>query len=50
VGEPDATCSQFCEVKGDCPASLPFCVASEIGRPSGDGDPIAFRVCSETGP
>jgi hypothetical protein len=45
-GQPDATCSQFCEVDAECPESLPFCVGSQIGRPDGTGTPISFKVCS----
>jgi len=46
VGQADATCSQFCEVADECPESLPFCVKSQIARPSRMGDPIPFNVCS----
>jgi hypothetical protein len=46
VGQEDATCSLFCEVDDECPSDLPFCVRSQIARPSRTGEPIPFNVCS----
>ena len=46
TGQATAQCSEFCESDMECPEDRPFCVGSSIGRPSGEGDPIDFDVCS----